>query len=97
LQVLNLLEVFQNFTNVIFPGKLFKFVDKYLPLVAHTLPEPYYSELKGISNLTGIPLGEITLYNIFYELFSVCTSLVAQRTDGHLFHGRNLDFGLLLG
>ena len=65
--------------------------------MAETLPEPYLSEMKGIAELTNIPLGEITLYNIFYEVFTVCTSVISQGADNKIYHGRNLDFGLLLG
>jgi len=32
-----------------------------------------------------------------YELMGACTSVVAQDTNGHTIHGRNLDFGLFLG
>ena len=89
---------FKSYIEVLFPGRLFRLVDRYLPRVARSLPEPYYSELRGISSVTDIPLGEITLYNIFYELFSACTSLIAQEAaDGHVYHARNLDFGLFLG
>ncbi len=42
-------------------------------------------------------LGEIVLYNIFYEVSSYCTSIVGQDQNGNIFHGRNLDFGGLLG
>ena len=35
--------------------------------------------------------------NIFYEVFTVCTSILAQAGDGTLYHGRNLDFGLFMG
>ncbi len=41
--------------------------------------------------------GEVVLYNIFYEVFTVCTSVVAQDTNGKLYHARNLDFGLFMG
>lgn len=51
----------------------------------------------GIANVTGINLGEIVLYNIFYEVFTVCTSIVAQDNQDKLYHARNLDFGLFLG
>merc|ERR1711971_635885 len=33
-------------------------------------------------------------YNIAYEIFGLCTSIVAQDDSGHVYHGRNLDFGL---
>uniref|UniRef100_A0A4W3J6G5 Acid ceramidase n=1 Tax=Callorhinchus milii TaxID=7868 RepID=A0A4W3J6G5_CALMI len=36
-------------------------------------------------------------FNVFYEIFTVCTSLVAEDTTGKLYHARNLDFGLFLG
>uniref|UniRef100_A0A6Q2X9L0 Acid ceramidase n=1 Tax=Esox lucius TaxID=8010 RepID=A0A6Q2X9L0_ESOLU len=41
--------------------------------------------------------GEVVLFNIFYEVFTVCTSLVAEDLNGNLVHGRNLDFGLFMG
>uniref|UniRef100_A0A671LJ48 Acid ceramidase n=1 Tax=Sinocyclocheilus anshuiensis TaxID=1608454 RepID=A0A671LJ48_9TELE len=44
-----------------------------------------------------VPLGEITLFNIFYEVFTVCTSIVAEDFNGNIYHGRNLDFGLFMG
>ncbi len=65
--------------------------------LADTLPAPFGDEIKGIANKTGIPLGEVVLYNIFYEVFTVCTSIVAQDTKGQLYHARNLDFGLFMG
>ncbi|CAF4518444.1 unnamed protein product, partial [Rotaria magnacalcarata] len=46
--------------------------------MADTLPAPYGDEMKGISQATGVPLGEIVLYNIFYEIFTLCTSIVAE-------------------
>ncbi|EFX76266.1 hypothetical protein DAPPUDRAFT_306210 [Daphnia pulex] len=94
---LNLLQDIKNYTESFFKGKLFPLVDKYLPLVAETLPEPYLSELKGIAEIAGIELGEITLYNIFYEVFTLCTSVISQGANGKIYHGRNLDFGLFLG
>ena len=37
------------------------------------------------------------MYNMAYELEGGCTSIVAQDAEGHVLHGRNLDFGLFLG
>ena len=65
--------------------------------MADTLPAPYGDEMKGISLVTGVPLGEIVLYNIFYEVSSFCTSVVGQDQNGTIFHGRNLDFGGFMG
>jgi len=54
-------------------------------------------EMTGLAEAAGAPVGDIILYNIFYELFPGCTSIVARDKDGGLIHGRNLDFGLLVG
>jgi len=78
-------------------GKLIAFVDKYMGGWDSRMPEPYLSEIKGIAKATGMPLGEIVLYNVFYEIFSVCTSIVSSDPQGNLVHARNLDFGLLMG
>lgn len=94
---LHLLQDIKTYTDSFFRGKLFPLLDKYLPLMAKTLPEPYLSELEGIAEVTGIELGEITLYNIFYEVFTLCTSVISQGANGKIYHGRNLDFGLFLG
>ncbi|CAB3980976.1 Hypothetical predicted protein [Paramuricea clavata] len=96
-QLLNLLQEIKNFTNFVLNGKLFDYINEYLPAIVTTLPDPYGRELKGISAATGIPLGEVVLYNIFYEVFTVCTSIVAETPKGELYHARNLDFGLFLG
>lgn len=96
-QLLHLLGFIKNFTSFIMHGKLFGFVDKDLGPLTDTLPAPYRDEIKGLSRATGIPLGEVLLYNIFYEVFTVCTSIVAEDKSGNLFHARNLDFGLFLG
>lgn len=77
--------------------KLVEIVDNKLPLLIGNLPCPFGEEIKGVADAAGIPLGEIMLFNIFYEVFSVCTSVVAQDTSGKLIHARNLDFGLFLG
>uniref|UniRef100_H2LVM1 Acid ceramidase n=1 Tax=Oryzias latipes TaxID=8090 RepID=H2LVM1_ORYLA len=48
------------------------------PLMADTLPSPFGEEIKGIADASGVPLGEVVLFNIFYEVFTVCTSVVAE-------------------
>uniref|UniRef100_A0A674EFU4 Acid ceramidase n=1 Tax=Salmo trutta TaxID=8032 RepID=A0A674EFU4_SALTR len=78
-------------------GKLIDLVDKDLPLIVNTLPYPFNEEIKGIATASGVPLGEVVLFNIFYEVFTVCTSLVAEDSNGNLIHGRNMDFGLFMG
>ena len=77
--------------------KLVDIVDNDLGPIADTLPAPYGDEIKGIANATGIPLGDVVLYNIFYEVFTLCTSIVGVDKQGNVYHARNLDFGLFLG
>ncbi|XP_065127838.1 N-acylsphingosine amidohydrolase (acid ceramidase) 1a isoform X1 [Paramisgurnus dabryanus] len=78
-------------------GKLIGLVDDELPWLVDTLPYPFDEEIKGIAAVSGVPLGEIALFNIFYEVFTVCTSLVAEDPKGNIYHARNLDFGLFMG
>ncbi|KAM3832120.1 acid ceramidase isoform 3-T3 [Vipera latastei] len=62
-----------------------------------TLPYPFNEEIKGIASAIDGPLGDVVLFNIFYEIFTVCTSIIAEDKTGKLYHARNLDFGLFLG
>ncbi|XP_058145921.1 acid ceramidase [Dasypus novemcinctus] len=78
-------------------GKIVQIVDQKLPELLGHLPEPFGEEIKGIAAVAGLPLGEIISYNIFYEVFSLCTSIVTEDKEGHLLHARNMDFGLFLG
>jgi acid ceramidase len=78
-------------------GKLIPFGEDVFGLLADSLPAPYGDEMRGISEFSGLPLGDVVLYNVFYEIFSVCTSIVAESENGTLMHVRNLDFGLLMG
>ncbi|XP_018410318.1 PREDICTED: acid ceramidase [Nanorana parkeri] len=91
-----LIQHIKNLAKAIFPN-LIDIVDNKLPFLIGKLPSPFGEEMKGVADAAGLPLGEIMLFNIFYEVFSVCTSVVAQDTSGKLFHARNLDFGLFLG
>lgn len=66
-------------------------------MLTKTLPKEYYDELNGISEVTELSMGEVTIYNVFYEFDSLCTSIVMKDSNDKMYHGRNLDFGLLLG
>jgi acid ceramidase len=57
----------------------------------------YGKEMIGISKYSGIDLYEVVLYNIFYEVFSLCTSVVTESVHHDtIIHARNLDFGVLM-
>lgn len=81
----------------LFGERVLQFLLGSLSEVTSTLPEPYKEEIEGISAASGLPVSKVTLYNIFYELFTFCTSLVIQDPAGHLYHARNLDTGVFLG
>nr|XP_033799873.1 acid ceramidase [Geotrypetes seraphini] len=97
-ELFNLIQVIKDFIKVFDPaGKIIGLVDDELPLILDSLPSPFLEEIKGIAAVSETPLGEIIFYNIFYELFTVCTAIIAEDKTGRLFHARNLDFGLFLG
>ena len=77
--------------------KIVPFVQEKLPELAETLPQNYVDEMKSLSQGAGLPFGDIVLFNIFYEAFSACTSIVAKNGSGGVVHARNMDFGLFLG
>ncbi|KAJ1215355.1 hypothetical protein NDU88_002964 [Pleurodeles waltl] len=97
-ELLNLIQAIKDLANAFVPsGKIVKLVDEDLPLLVGSLPYPFGEEIKGIAHASGMALGEVMLFNIFYEVFTVCTSIVAEDKTGKLLHARNLDFGLFLG
>ncbi|XP_072481742.1 acid ceramidase [Notamacropus eugenii] len=94
----NIVQNLKTLVNSFFPsGKVIKIVDEHLPSMLGNLPWPFEEEIKGIADVSGVPLGEVLTFNIFYELFTVCTSIIAEDKKGHLFHARNMDFGIFLG
>ncbi|XP_068961064.1 acid ceramidase [Petaurus breviceps papuanus] len=94
----NIIQNVKNMVNSFFPsGKFMKMVDERMPSMIGDLPWPFEEELKGIADVSKIPLGEILSFNIFYELFTICTAIIAEDKQGHLLHARNMDFGVFLG
>ena len=76
-------------------------IDKYLPY-------PYGPEIVGIANnMKDFTVSDVVLGNILYEVTAygrkedmsgvkngvkMCTSIVAQSSNGTIYHGRNLDY-----
>jgi len=60
-------------------------------------PPEFAQEIEGCSQALGIPTGWGALFNLGYEVSDACTSIVAQRPDGTILHGRNLDFWAGMG
>nr|XP_058905424.1 acid ceramidase isoform X4 [Kogia breviceps]XP_058905425.1 acid ceramidase isoform X4 [Kogia breviceps] len=88
----------KNMINAFEPsGKIVQLVDQKLPGLLGNFPGPFEEEMEGIAAVTEIPLGEIISFNIFYEFFTICTSIITEDKEGHLLHARNMDFGVFLG
>jgi hypothetical protein len=60
----------------------------------HHIPQPYHDELYSIARAISMPLADIVLVNLVYELRTYCTSLLVRTINGTILHGRNLDFDL---
>jgi len=58
------------------------------------LPQPFADEILGLSLASGATIGELVFFNLAYEIFTFCTSIVALNSNNTLLHGRNLDFGI---
>lgn len=63
-------------------------------IILDRMPKDYAKEIESIAAIVNVTVSEIIIYNMAYEVFGLCTSIVAQDTNGHVYHGRNLDFGL---
>ncbi|KAG8225838.1 hypothetical protein J437_LFUL004767 [Ladona fulva] len=96
-EISDLIENIKKNVDDLFGAKLIQLVEVYMPYLAKTLPKIYYEEMVGISEAIDTQLGEVVLYNLFYEFFSVCTSVIVESPSGSIYHGRNLDFGLFMG
>ncbi|XP_036192695.1 N-acylethanolamine-hydrolyzing acid amidase isoform X1 [Myotis myotis] len=57
-----------------------------------SLPQPYADEIRGMCDALGFSLADCILINLAYESTAFCTSIVAQDSKGHIYHGRNLDY-----
>mmetsp|Transcript_40076 Transcript_40076/g.29572 ORF Transcript_40076/g.29572 Transcript_40076/m.29572 type:complete len:175 (+) Transcript_40076:159-683(+) len=53
----------------------------------------HFREIKGAAELIGVDTALAYMLNNAYEMGDVlCTSIVARTSEGHVIHGRNLDF-----
>ncbi|XP_030047331.1 acid ceramidase [Microcaecilia unicolor] len=97
-EIVNLMQVIKDLVEAFDPtGQVIRLVDYKLPILLDSLPYPFNEEIQGIADASGLPVGEVIFYNIFYELSCLCTSIIAEDEKGRMFHARNLDFGLFLG
>jgi len=95
-EVKKILKTVVNVVNKI-NDKIVPYILKNLSVLAETFPENYVDEMKGLALAAEVDFGEIVLFNVFYEVFSACTSIIAKGENGDIHHARNLDFGLFVG
>jgi len=80
-----------------------KSVQDFMDMVSSDLfayiPEEYARELLGIEQIVQsigkgkeLPLKEIVALNLLYEWTTACTSIIAQDSNGTMWHARNLDW-----
>ena len=58
------------------------------------VPAPYHDEFYSIARAIDMPVADIVLINLVYELRTFCTSVLLRTANGTILHGRNLDFDL---
>jgi acid ceramidase len=79
------------------PQQFINYLELHQNMLLNRMPNGYGDEIRGIQSATGLKMSSLLAFNLGYEIMGACTSVVAQDTSGHTFHGRNLDFGLFLG
>ncbi|XP_065770794.1 N-acylethanolamine-hydrolyzing acid amidase [Muntiacus reevesi] len=80
------------------PQWVLALIRKVVPELELFLPQPFTDEIRGMCDALDFNLVDCILLNLAYEFSAFCTSIVAQDSKGHIYHGRNLDypFGSLL-
>ncbi|XP_072520996.1 N-acylethanolamine-hydrolyzing acid amidase-like [Salminus brasiliensis] len=56
------------------------------------VPQPYAGEIRGMASYYQSDISDVVLLNFAYEVSAFCTSIVAQNSNGNIYHGRNLDY-----
>ncbi|XP_013419592.1 N-acylethanolamine-hydrolyzing acid amidase [Lingula anatina] len=88
-----LAEIADTITRRVIPEDVYPLVDQLAQELDKYLPEPFAQEIRGIAKASGADVGGIVMANLFYEATAFCTSIVAQDTNGLIWHARNLDYG----
>ncbi|XP_077987045.1 N-acylethanolamine-hydrolyzing acid amidase-like [Glandiceps talaboti] len=74
------------------PNALVPALDLIAGSIESYLPSPYKEEIEGMAKFADVKLGELVGLNILYDISAFCTSIVAQDSNGYIWHGRNLDY-----
>ncbi|MEJ1274772.1 N-acylethanolamine acid amidase [Cricetulus griseus] len=74
------------------PQWVLEMIGEVVSKVESFLPQPFTDEIRGMCNFLNLSLADGILVNLAYEASAFCTSIVAQDSQGHIYHGRNLDY-----
>ncbi|XP_032190500.1 N-acylethanolamine-hydrolyzing acid amidase [Mustela erminea] len=74
------------------PKWVHAWVGKLVEQLEPFLPQPFADEIRGLCEVLDYSLADCLLLNLVYESTAFCTSIVAQDSRGHIYHGRNLDY-----
>ena len=69
------------------PPELMPYLEVLLGDLDRYLGEPWKSELEGVAAACDLDIGDVVAMNLYYELSAFCTSIVAQHSNGTIFHG----------
>lgn len=74
------------------PKWVLALIEKGALKLERLLPPPFTAEIRGMCDFLNLSLADGLLVNLAYEYSAFCTSIVAQDSRGHVYHGRNLDY-----
>uniref|UniRef100_A0A8D2CUX8 Acid ceramidase N-terminal domain-containing protein n=1 Tax=Sciurus vulgaris TaxID=55149 RepID=A0A8D2CUX8_SCIVU len=74
------------------PKWVLELIGKEVMKLESLLPQPFTDEISGMCDFLNLSLVDGLLVNLAYEYSAFCTSIVAQDSKGHIYHGRNLDY-----
>jgi len=86
-----------NTMDAVFTDIFMDVLDTMMNTIYILFPEPYKSEIDGISSITTLPRGFIVFLNMIYEITNGCTSIAVQSSTNETYIVRNQDLGLGMG
>ena len=89
-----LLEQIRSFMNTSVVGMRMSYI--YAATMFKQIRQPYRDELLGFAIAANRTIGEVSVFNFFFDVVShkynrVCTSIVTEDLSGGILHGRNFD------
>nr|XP_060635363.1 N-acylethanolamine-hydrolyzing acid amidase [Anolis sagrei ordinatus] len=63
--------------------------------IVSCVPQPFAGEIWGLFKALDLNVGDGLLLNLAYESSAFCTSIIAQDSNGTIYHGRNMDYAFV--